>query len=71
MADQRLIMKCEGREIVIAVRHGDEWRSAAEDRNDIGSFLNSLPMDVILEIGYENERSYKDLFIYASQVLKN
>ena len=64
MADNRLLMRYEDREIVIAVRHGDEWRSALEDCNDIGAFLNDInresSFESYLELEYEHEKEFCD-----------
>lgn len=72
MADQRLIMKFEDREIVIAVRHGTEWRSANNKINDIGGFLNSLPIEgnSEIEIGYEHDLWYCDPAIYYAELFE-
>jgi hypothetical protein len=60
MADQRIIFKHKDKEIVVAVRHSCEWRNAMEERNDIASFLNSLPADAEVEIEYEGPRGFCD-----------
>jgi len=71
MADQRLMMKFEDREIVIAVRHGTEWRSANDKSNDIGEFLNSLPIEGNneIDIGYENDLWYCDPLIHFEEII--
>ena len=54
MADQRLLLTtAKGKDIVIAVRHGWTWRSAMEDRNDIGDFLNKLEEGDLISLSYE------------------
>ncbi len=64
MADNRLLLKFDELEIVIAVRHGDQWRSARDERNDIGEFLNAnneisgFLSNIRLE--YEHEREFCD-----------
>lgn len=60
MADNRIILKSGVYEIVLAVRHSTEWRSAIDDRNDLGDFLNLLGLDAKIEISYEHDRGYCD-----------
>ena len=63
MADNRLELHCNGESIVIAVRHGYEWRSAKEPGNDIGDFLNRIKtpkyddeqIHDLVTISYEHE----------------
>jgi hypothetical protein len=64
MSDNRLLMVFDGQEIVIAVRHGVEWRSAVDDRNDIGDFLNKINsdsgFDAFIELQYEHDKEFCD-----------
>ena len=60
MADQRILLKCEGKEIVLAKRQGDTWISAQDEINDLGSFLNSINTyrnRPIVLISYEHKES--------------
>lgn len=65
MADQRLLMVRNGREIVLAVRHGDEWRSSLDPRNDLGRFLSSLPHCSVVHVTYEDPRNHRDPLVTA------
>lgn len=57
MADQRLfLVREDGTNIVIAVRHGWDWRGAIDKRNEIGKFLNDLGEDEQINLLYENDR---------------
>ena len=62
MADNRIEIWCGDRHVVIAVRHGDQWRSAVDDKSDVGTFLNSVNKEdkSSIVIRYEDERQYCD-----------
>jgi hypothetical protein len=68
MADQRLLLRHGAHEIVLAVRHGDEWRSARDAENDIGSFLTELPHGATLVIGYEHAPECNDTALLTDKI---
>jgi hypothetical protein len=73
MADNRLILRCGDDEIVLAVRNGDEWRSAMEDRNDLGDFIDKMNeqclFDCIFELDLQHQAEFTDPLIVLGDYL--